>query len=317
MLLALTDDAGSLVGGMPLMDLRGWLRGRRFVSLPFSDYTPMLARNDGDRQKIIAGVFDLLAARGVDRCDLHAGLTDRGDVEERQGAIGVNGLYDIPSGLRHESSLGGDLSLNYERFHRTRVRQPIEHAVSLGVRVERAEGLDGMRDYYRLHVATRRRHGLPPQPWRFFQLIHERMFGAGLGALFLARSEGRVIAGSIFLGWGSRLVYKFNASDPVYWKLSANHLLLWQAIQWGGANGYTTLDWGRTEIEHTGLRDFKRGFGTDEIPLHYSLITRVPPRSDPSGRSSKSTPEWGATLIRHAPLWFCRGVGRVLYGQFG
>jgi lipid II:glycine glycyltransferase (peptidoglycan interpeptide bridge formation enzyme) len=305
MLLAVEDALGVLRAGMPLMDLRGWLKGRRLVSLPFSDHTPMLLSSEADRDSLVDGLLDLLGQLGVDRCELHDSIPER------------TGVYGGAVALRHESALGDDPAAMFERFHRTRVRQPIEHAMSSGVTLERGDGLAALRDYYRLHVATRRRHGVPPQPWRFFQLLHERIFSAGLGHLFLARKDGHVIAGSIFLGWGSRLVYKFNASDPVYWKLSANQLLLWHAMQWGGANGFTTLDWGRTEPEHTGLRDFKRGFGTEEIPLHYSVITQQSPPADRSHQASQPVRGWGAQIIRHAPLWFCRGVGRVLYGQFG
>ena len=39
------DEDGNIVAGMPVLDVRSALRGRRRISLPFTDYCPPLARN--------------------------------------------------------------------------------------------------------------------------------------------------------------------------------------------------------------------------------------------------------------------------------
>ena len=41
---------------------------------------------------------------------------------------------------------------------------------------------------------------------------------------------------------------------------------------WGCENDYSTFDFGRTESGNEGLREFKRGWGTDETTLSYAVI---------------------------------------------
>src|SRR5207244_2861872 len=57
-------------------------------------------------------------------------------------------------------------------------------------------------DFYRLHVQTRRRHGLPPQPASFFLNIYEHLIKRGLGFIVLAQHGPRPIAAAIFFRFG-------------------------------------------------------------------------------------------------------------------
>ena len=41
--------------------------------------------------------------------------------------------------------------------------------------------MESVQTYYALHCRTRRRHGLPPQPFRFFSNMQRRMLQAGPG----------------------------------------------------------------------------------------------------------------------------------------
>jgi hypothetical protein len=124
----------------------------------------------------------------------------------------------------------------------------------------------------------------------------------------LAYSGSIPVAGAVFLTWNGTVVYKYGASDPDYWKLRPNHLIFWTAIRWACEHGYRVFDFGRTDLDNQGLRDFKSGWGATERPLVYSLLADRPPKP-PSGRLSHALEE----VIRRSPPWVCRAVGELLY----
>src|SRR5207249_1597678 len=110
----------------------------------------------------------------------------------------------------------------------------------------------------------------PTQPKKYFLRLWERLISRGFGFIMLARYEGKTIAGGIFLHQNRDVIYKYGATDSDYMEVSANHALLWEAIQWGHRNGFRRFDWGRTDMDNHGLRTFKRGWGTAEQILCYS-----------------------------------------------
>jgi hypothetical protein len=132
-------------------------------------------------------------------------------------------------------------------------------------------------DFYRLHVQTRRHHGLPPQPASFFLNIYDHIIKPGFGFIVLARRGSRPIAAAIFFLFGKNALYKYGASDKKFQELRANNLAMWQGIQFLARNGAEKLHFGRTECENDGLRQFKLSWGTEEDTIDYFRV-------DPSGR---------------------------------
>jgi lipid II:glycine glycyltransferase (peptidoglycan interpeptide bridge formation enzyme) len=164
--------------------------------------------------------------------------------------------------------------------------------------------------FYRLHLETRRRLGVPVQPKRFLDLLWEHVIQPGLGFIVLARRAGRPLAGAVFLAWNGNLIYKFGASDARSWELRPNNLVIWTAIDWACRNGFRQLDFGRSDLENQGLRDFKSRWGAPETPLVYSYVATSPPGSTP-----RLVMRAVAKLIRSSPPIVCRLLGEVLYGR--
>ena len=93
-----------------------------------------------------------------------------------------------------------------------------------------------INDFYQLHVQTRRRHGLPPQPASFFLNIYEHIIKPGLGFIVLAQRESRPIAAAIFFRFGRNALYKYGASDKRFQEFRANDLVMWHGIQFLAAH---------------------------------------------------------------------------------
>jgi hypothetical protein len=150
--------------------------------------------------------------------------------------------------------------------------------------------------------------GVPVQPWRFFKKIGEHLLAKGLGFVLLARHDNRCIAGAVFLHYNQTLTCKYAASLKADQVFRPNNLLFWEGIEWGCRRGYRWLDLGRTELENTGLRRFKDGWGCCEEALVYSNFG-VSSQARWSGRLKSCTEK----IIRTSPAWVCSTVGSVLY----
>jgi CelD/BcsL family acetyltransferase involved in cellulose biosynthesis len=211
-------------------------------------------------------------------------------------------------GTRHVLTLETDPAAVLGRLHRNRIQKRIRRSRELGVEVVLSRSRAELDAFYRLHCETRRRQGVPVQPRRFISSIWERLIETGLGFVVTARLDGTPVATALFLAWNQSLIYKYGASDNSYWKLGANFLVHWTAMEWGCANGFTTYDFGRTDAGHESLRAFKAGWGAEEIPLIYThLGTRVPRPG--RGRAGQAL----AHLIQRSPTVVCRALGEMLY----
>ncbi|HXM59039.1 MAG TPA: GNAT family N-acetyltransferase [Candidatus Dormibacteraeota bacterium] len=292
--LAVEDGSGRLAAGAPLARVRR--RGRpAWVSLPFSDHCPVLARDGGARRRLAEGLVAWGARAG-------AAVEVRGDVPS------ADGWREDEIGVRHVLALdaGADaIRAGMHATHRKRLRQ----AERSGLTVRLGRSADDVADFYRLQVATRRRQGVPVQPRRFFDAIWRHVLAAGLGIVALAGPPGgRPVAGAVLLAWNGTLTVKFQASDEGAWRLRPNHLLYWEVIRWAIGSGQRRLDFGRTEAAHATLQQWKDGWGAEAIPLTYAR-TGGPAPAAGGGRLAAAM----APVIRRSPSFVCRGLGALLY----
>jgi lipid II:glycine glycyltransferase (peptidoglycan interpeptide bridge formation enzyme) len=166
--------------------------------------------------------------------------------------------------------------------------------------------------FFGLHMLTRRRLGVPAQPKLFYDLLWKHIIDPGLGFVIHVFKDGKCLSSAIFLHWKRTLIYKYSASSGMEKELSPNDLLMWTAIQWGCTNDYKVLDLGRSNIEHHGLRHFKKRWGAEEYPLFYSFLSEKETRS--TNRKAMKIME---SIICHSPLWVCRLTGELFYRHFG
>ena len=126
-----------------------------------------------------------------------------------------------------------------------------------------------MRTFYALHCLTRRRHGVPPQPLRFFENIARYVLQAGHGFVTIVRFKSRAVAAAVFFHNARQAFYKFGASDYNFQQLRPNNLVMWGAITRCRADGCVSLHLGRTSLANEGLRRFKLSFGAREERIEY------------------------------------------------
>jgi lipid II:glycine glycyltransferase (peptidoglycan interpeptide bridge formation enzyme) len=193
------------------------------------------------------------------------------------------------------------------------VRRAIRKGERENVRVEIRSTEEAMRDFYRLHCYTRRKHGLPPQSFTFFQNIYQYIIARGLGFVCLARWFGQPISGAIFMHVGKRALYKYGASDIQYQAMRGNNLVMWEAIKFYGLHGYKTLHFGRTDVPAEGLRRFKCGWGASERLIEYVRYDYGTGKFVGRETETQEQSNWSNVVFRTMPVGVGRLVGKLAY----
>jgi CelD/BcsL family acetyltransferase involved in cellulose biosynthesis len=292
--IAVRNGQGRLLAALPVIEVRHRPLPASWVSLPYSDHCPLLRDPSVADAEVIAALDVLRRAEGVGRLEIRDGL---------------HGVPSVPAGAYlHALALDADADAVFARLHRNQVQRNIRRAQREGVQVRRAQAeRDVSEVFFDLHLRTRRRLGVPVQPKRYFRALWHRVLDAGLGFASIASVDDTPVAAAVFLAFNGTVIYKYGASDARAWTVRANHLLFWDAIEWGCRHGYRTFDWGKTGADDEGLREFKLRWGTTERLLLTTFLGRAP-------RSSREgLPEGVRRLVRRAPLVVNRALGAVLY----
>ncbi len=294
----LAQEHGSALRALaPCMEVRQGLRGRRGVCLPYSDCAPVVAETPADREALTAELLAYAGVRNWRSLELRGG-------EPGPATVPVSQTYE-----RHWVALANDEAA-MSRHLRGNVRTAIRRADKQGVCVARTRDAAGSAAFLRLNQLTRRRHGLPPQPARFFGNIDRLLLRPGGGDIWVASWEGRPIAAALFLTYRDGVTFKYGGSDYRYQHLRPNDLLMWTAMRGYGAEGFQSLCLGRTAPANAGLRRFKTSLGARAETLAYRLYDV---RRAAFVVSAPREQGWYGPLFRAMPLWANQCFGNLFY----
>jgi lipid II:glycine glycyltransferase (peptidoglycan interpeptide bridge formation enzyme) len=282
---------------VPLMEVSSPLTGCRGVSLPFSDFAGPLWIDPSQQTAIYRALIGLGRGRNWNHLEIRNDTHPPGNASPHR--VYQSHQLDLQPGIE---AIEAGFSPALRRAIRKAERSGAE------VTVERSAG--AMQCFYRLHCLTRRRHGLPPQPFRFFENILRSLIETGGGEILLARFRGNPVAAAIFLFSGHQAVYKFGASDTTHWHLRPNQLVMWTAIRRLVASGCRLLHFGRTSENDEGLARFKLSWGCRAEPLRYFRHNFHSKSWLPAGRSVAEGHPW---VFGHLPLALNRFAGRMIY----
>lgn len=240
-------ENGTLQVAFPIMEVKSFLTGTRGVSLPFTDYCePILTDNNNPED-----IFNYLVEYGT----LHGWHS----IETRGWDFNAkNNSYASPCYV-HSLSLTANEENLFNGF-RDSTQRNIKKAIHEGVTVLIDTSYEAIRDFYRLNCITRQTHGLPPQPFSFFDNILSCIISKNQGVIIRAYYNKKCIAAAIFFHCGKKALYKYGASDKTSLHTRANNLIMWEAIKRYCEDGFTDFSLGITEPDNTGLMQFKNGW---------------------------------------------------------
>jgi hypothetical protein len=283
-------------------EIQSWLTGSRLVSLPFSDHCDPLTENAEQLATVIQHAEKERKARGWRYIELRPLSVSAPAAPAR--AVSEEYVF-------HTLALRQDIDALFRAFHRSSTQRKILRARREGVTYEEGRHADMLRAFYRLLVVTRRRHGLPPQPFAWFSNLAECL-GEAM-TVRIASHRGQPVASIVTIRHGSTMMYKYGASDAGAHPLGAVHHLFWKTIQDAVVGGCISLDLGRTDLSDDGLSTFKERWGAKGTPLYYWRC--------PVSRGAATARDWmashGTGAARRIPAQLQVAAGRMLYRHLG
>lgn len=293
-------ESGDTKAVLPLMEVDSLFTGRRAVSLPFSDFCEPLVSSGANLKRIRHKVIDYSKEKGFHSLEL------------RDSEVHLDSAVIIPAGYQHILDLSPRDGQLFKRLS-DNTRRNIKKAIRNNVSFEINNSSSALEDFYIMNCYTRRRHGLPPQPIKFFKKLFDIVLTKNKGFISFSKYNGKSIASAVFLLIGQKALFKYGASLFEYQNLRPNNLLMWESIKFLKDKGFSELNLGRTELENIGLRRFKLGWGPEEKLLNYYRL-----ELGKNGKiySSTKTLTQRKLPLNRFPISLLRIIGSIVYKHF-
>jgi len=293
-------ESGDTKAVIPLMEVDSLFTGRRAISLPFSDFCEPLILSGVNLKHIRHKVIDYSKEKGFKSLEL------------RDSDVHLDNSIIIPAGYQHILDLSFSEEQLFKRLSEN-TRRNIRKAIRNQVSFEINNSPSALEDFYIMNCYTRRRHGLPPQPLKFFRNLYDFVLTKNKGFISISKYNGKSIASAVFLLIGQKALFKYGASLFEYQNLRPNNFLMWESIKYIKAQGFNELNFGRTELENIGLRRFKLGWGTEEKILNYYQFELG--KNGKIYTPTRSLHQRRLPLNRF-PIFLLRMIGSIVYKHF-
>jgi lipid II:glycine glycyltransferase (peptidoglycan interpeptide bridge formation enzyme) len=230
---------------------------------------------------------------------------------DRNFVICSDGLKPASKYYFHRLSLHSDLEQLFDGFHKDSIQRRIRRADGAGLVEACGRSTDLLDEFYSLFVITRGRHHLPATPRDWFRNLVQCQ-GDALD-IRVAYKNQVPIAAILTMRFKDTLYYKYGCSDARFNQFGAMPWLIWRAIAAAKARGATEFDMGRTELDNTGLLNFKNHWVDQPEYLVYLKF--------PGASLADSAENWKMALAKklfsHMPNRLLTITGRLIYRHIG
>jgi CelD/BcsL family acetyltransferase involved in cellulose biosynthesis len=302
------DESDSIRAALPVFEVKSWLTGKRLISMPFASLCDPLISSKQEMDDLLNEVIERSQELNSSFIEIRtlasSSLTENDRLAVTKGYI------------HHFLVLDSDPEKLRSKFHRTCVRQRIARAEKSDLRLKVADNESDMREFYQLHSMTRRRLGLPVQPFVFFKSLWEGFSPSKRLTLLLAVKNGHAMGAIILFKFRDRVSAEFAASDESFANLSPNHFLFWEAIKLAYEQGYRIFDFGRTSSSNESLLDFKRRWGTEVVDLPCFVCPKdAAPRI--TNREESRGYKLAQFITAKTPDFAQHYIGKLIYRHMG
>jgi hypothetical protein len=291
-----------LENGIPFCRITTWFTGRRLVSLPFSDHCVPLVNNSAQLTRLLNSL----------QSELQNGNWNY--IEIRANNLHVTGPVSFEKAKTfslHKLDLHPNLDELFRGFHKDCVQRKIHRAEREGLTCEQGTDDSLLSKFYHLLLITRRRHGLAPQPVRWFRNLITYLGNSV--KIRVASKDGRPVASILTLCHKRVLVYKYGCSDDRFNNLGGTQLLMWKAIQEAKNDRLDEFDMGRSDDDKPGLIAFKGRWGAARSTMSYVRYP-LPRPQDIGGGLPGNVAKY---FLAHAPDSLLAATGSMLYKYMG
>ena len=251
----LAAEEGRIRGVLPLFLVKNWLMGRALISSPFAVYGGILADSAEAREALLAHARLLGQRLRVKHVEL------RNAWEEQTG-----GLPRLNRYVTFTQTTGPDEAAVLESIPR-KTRAAVRKSLKAGL-TSRQESYNP-RIFEDIYSRNLRKLGTPSFPPCHFQALLDNF--RDMADIREIRLGDTPVAAVFSFYFRDQVLPYYGASDPRYNAAAPNNFMYFDLMRWGGANGFTTFDFGRSK-RVKGSYDFKSHWGMVERELPYEIM---------------------------------------------
>jgi hypothetical protein len=190
----LLDNSSNLQAAISSAFVKSRLTGNRVVSYPFSDTCDPLVQSSEELESLLEAMEKTRASSNARFMEVRFGRP-HGFMDH----FSKNREYVI-----HLLPLDREPEILFRSFHKSSIQRAIKKAEKQDLEILRGESEQDLKSFYRLHIMTRKKHGVPIQPFRFFRNLWKALAPKEMISLLLVRHQTKLVAGIITLRFGSR-----------------------------------------------------------------------------------------------------------------
>ena len=301
-----SPPGAELTNGIVACNIRSLLTGNRVVSLPFSDHCQPLIDGSATLNTLIEHIKQSLGGRRWKYFELRPRWCDSvtRDLEAE--------LVRSDHFMQHAVDLRPDIDTLFKNLQKSSVQRKIRRAEREQLTYEEGISERLLRQFYRLMILTRRRHGLPPQPLIWFRNVIRTL--QDKVKIRMASKDGIPMASILTISHKRSLVYKYGCSDSAFHPLGGMALVLWKAIQDGKQSGALEFDLGRSDSTNAGLIAFKENWDGKPYSLDYLRYSAGHAAVDSASHWRRRAVE---AVFSRMPNSVLTVAGRLLYPHIG
>jgi CelD/BcsL family acetyltransferase involved in cellulose biosynthesis len=301
------NDTGNIIGGVPCFIISSRLTGKRMVSLPFSLYCDPLVTDESHFRILLDYMSEYMNKSRARFIELRTRFAYN---------LFENTEYKQHTGYKnHTLILQEDYATIRKTFHRSCVRQKLQHAENSGIHVRRATSEEDVRIFYHLNCLTRKKFGVPPKSPQFYLNLWEILHPKNMVEILIAEYQNEFICSVLLLKYKKYVHAEYMGTDDRFIRMSPNILLFGKAIELAYEEGYGFFDFGSSASSNTSLIQFKQRWGTKEEDISHFYFPEV------RGFSCDFENSWRYRLFtgvnRRLPDPLFRYIGKQLYNHLG
>lgn len=290
------DEAGEIMGLLPIIEGRDITMKKAGVSMPFVNHVDICCVDDGVSDFAAEQVHALLGCLKLDYIELRFK-----DGELRDDTVGLddsNYTFVIPLDGGEEKVLS--LSSGSNRNHVRKTYKNNWFSVSF-----EEKNLTG---FYRVYRNTMKRLGSPAPAREFFEAIMKKL-GQEVKLLTVIDNESGGVIGGMFLFLSKDTVfYQWGGCLAEYNKKYVNNFMYWEAVKFSMQKGFRFLDLGRSPFD-SGTYKFKQQWGADPVQLKYYRFCRSQKYSKPVKKDDLSAL---VSVWKAMPGFIADAAGKIL-----
>lgn len=292
------EDAGRIVGVLPLCHVSSLLFGKSLVSTAFCVYGGPVGDNAEAVRLLTRHAEDLADALDVDHIEFRGVRRSQPDWPCQS---------DLYATFRREIAPDPEANmLAIPRKQRAMVRKGIRNGLA-------SETDADVERLFAMYSASVRNLGTPVFPKALFANL-KRVFGADCEVLTITH-EGRPVSGVMSFYFRDQVLPYYGGGVAGARALAANDFMYWEVMRRACERGCRLFDFGRSKAG-TGSYAFKSHWGFEPEPLHYEYKLR---RGGAIPEINPLNPKYRLVIgaWRRLPLWLANRAGPLISRHLG